>query len=122
MEVEVKVEMEVKVKAKVEVEVKVETKMEVEVKVEMKVEVKREVDANWRSIFRSSRYNGTEEGESRGNLKLCSHIVNAVDRRGEELNLCCRGSVRFQLTSMDGVDYVWTHLYDCNGKMVLVIC
>ncbi|KAI5720621.1 hypothetical protein M8J77_009555 [Diaphorina citri] len=39
MEVEVKVEMEVKVKAKVEVEVKVETKMEVEVKVEMKVEM-----------------------------------------------------------------------------------
>jgi hypothetical protein len=27
------------------------------------------------------------------NINLCSQIIEAVDRRGEELNLCCRGSV-----------------------------
>lgn len=34
-----------------------------------------------------------------------------VDRRGEEVNLCSRGSVRFQSTSIDEIDYVWTQLY-----------
>jgi hypothetical protein len=28
-------------------------------------------------------------------LKLCPHIVDPVGRRGEEVNLCCQGSVRF---------------------------
>jgi hypothetical protein len=41
-------------------------------------------------------------------LELCPHIVDAVDRRAEEVNLCYRGSVRFQSTLIDGVDHVWT--------------
>jgi hypothetical protein len=39
---------------------------------------------------------------------LCPQIVDPVDRRGEELNLCYRGSVR--RVSVD-VDRPWTHLH-----------
>jgi hypothetical protein len=34
-----------------------------------------------------------------GPLKECPHIVDAVDRRGKEVNLCCQGSVWFQSAS-----------------------